>query len=118
MIDHDDNVCYDFPSSTNQCNFNTVSLFLAISGRCNILIDPPSDLNTYKCYNSFDLFRVNVNTTSRSVCLSNWKLNFTSTVVHFLCLTACPNDLPCNVYNYVSSHQIIMGMYMLHFSAT
>jgi len=115
MIYHnDETVCYNFSSSTSQCDFDIMSLFLGISGRCNILIDPPHDLNSFNCYNNFHLFNVSVNISLRQVCLSNWTSNFSSTVVHFLCLTTCPQQLPCNVYNYVSSHQVVMGMFTLH----
>ena len=101
-------VCYKFPFSTSLCDFDAMSLFLGISGDCNVLIDPPNYIDSFECYKQFGLFSINVNISSRSVCLSNWKSNFRATVVHFLCFSACPQQ-SCNIYNYVSSHKIVMG---------
>ena len=109
MINHtSESVCYKFPSSTSQCNFDRVSLFLGISGHCNIVINPPQDFDNFKCYRKFNLFKVNVNISSRLVCLSDWKGTFNNTVVHFLCLNSCTHK-PCNIYSYISSHQVVMS---------
>ena len=97
-------MCLDFPQSTSLCRFSTRNfLFFAISTNCIIPVN--SDLlDNFACYLDFDSFTINYNRTSQSTCLSNFKKNFSRTVVFFLCFG--DNQI---IRHYAQSHEIIFG---------
>lgn len=109
-IRSNESACYEFPSSTSQCDFSTTSLFLSLSSECNIKLTPErAGVQDFACYKKFQEFEVEVNYEDSLVCLHNWNLTSNRTTIHFLCMSNCPEENCNRVYNFISSHQIILG---------
>ena len=103
-----ESICYPYPENTAMCDFNNTLIRLRIADNCDIVIDPiVESLRNFSCYSNFKSFMVKVDYENRNVCLSDWDTDINDTVVHFLCTTSCP-DYSCSVYNFVSSHSIII----------
>ena len=93
---------------TIQCDLSNTNLNLRISSNCIISVTHFSG-SLYNYNGCTDvLYNITVNRTSQMVCLYDWLPQFTDTVVHFMCRTY-DNPDNRNLYNYISSHEIIAG---------
>ena len=114
IVKSNENLYYEFPKSTSQCDFSTTSLFLSVSSECNLKLTPEeATLQDFYCYEEFQQFDVEVDYDNNTVCLSNWNLTSNHITVHFLCLSDCPVEGCNRIYNFVSSHEILIGICLI-----
>ena len=112
-VKSNESVCYEFPASTSQCNFSGNSLRMSLSSQCSIVIYPAqTEFERYSCYREFSQYIVRRDDNNNRVCLSNWKVPSGHIIVKFLCLGICPLENCNEVYNFVSSYEIIIGMFV------
>ena len=70
-------------------------------------------MEDFACYKEFRSFKVEVDYNNSKVCLNNWNLISNRITIHFLCLSNCPMEGCDRVYNFVSSHQILISKYYM-----
>ena len=111
-IKSNESVCYEFPASTPQCDFSVVSLQMSLSRQCNIVIHPShTDFESYPCYRGFSQYKVRRDDNNSRICLFNWNVPSGHITVQFVCLKTCPLENCNEVYNFVSSYEIFVGMF-------
>ena len=111
VINSNESICFDFPSSTPQCDFSGTSLYLSVSSECNLKLTPENaTVHNFACYEEFDQFEVLVDYNNSKVCLYNWNLPSNHTTIHYLCFSGCPTVEGCDrIYNFVSSYEVFVG---------
>ena len=111
-VKSNESVCYDFPASTSQCDFSRTSLRMSLSSQCNIVIYPSqAEFESYPCYREFIQYKVRRDDNNSRVCLFDWNVPSGHIILKFLCLAVCPLENCSEVYNFVSSFEIFVGMF-------
>ena len=70
-------------------------------------------MENFACFKEFRSFKVEVDYNNSKVCLYKWNLTSNHVTIHFLCLSNCPMEGCDRVYNFVSSHQILISKYYM-----